>query len=117
MLDSISKKHKNKVYGRNDSAMSVYGSHRKNKLIDTHQMIRYFDMEVQDDGYWNFNHMALQNEDCVDVLREMYPSYDIYLLMNQSSSHGNHAPDALHTSSMSVKCVGGNQLKMNATIV
>ena len=79
-------------------------------------MIRYFDVGIQEDGYWNFNHMALQNEDCVDVLTHTYPHYDIYVLMDQSSWHGKQAPDALHSPSMSVRC-GEIQPKMHPTFI
>mmetsp|Transcript_9241 Transcript_9241/g.13411 ORF Transcript_9241/g.13411 Transcript_9241/m.13411 type:complete len:83 (-) Transcript_9241:600-848(-) len=36
------------------------------------------------DGYWNYNHMVLQLEDCVDVLNHLHGSdYDYLFLFDQ----------------------------------
>ena len=87
-----------------------------NMLTEKHQLIQYFDVGIQDDGYWNYNHMAIQNEDAFYILNVFYPDYDIYLLMDQSSGHCRRAPDVLNAPSMSVWC-SGNQHKTHPTVI
>ena len=76
--------------------------------------MRFFDVGVNEEGYWNYNQIALQVEDVFDVLAIKYPQYDIVLLMDQSSGHGKMRDGALNASSMSVK-FGGKQGKLRKT--
>ncbi len=50
--------------------------------------MRFFDVGINEEGYWNYNQIALQVEDVFDELAIKYPQYDIVLLMDQSSGHG-----------------------------
>ena len=49
-------------YASKDSAMAVYNSTKKKKLTTTHLLVRYFDVGINEDGYWNHDQMDLQNE-------------------------------------------------------
>ena len=59
-------------------AIEVYGSTKKKKIDKTLTLIQYFDLGTNEEGYWNYNHVALQVEDVFDVLSIKYPSYDFY---------------------------------------
>ena len=115
-LEAINRLRKKTTYISKDSALNVYGSNKKKPFHDHHQLVRYFDVGINDEGYWNYDHMCLQNEDCFDILRVVFPKYDYVLLMDQSSGHGKRAGDSLHAPSMSVK-YGGLQPKMHPTVV
>ena len=40
------------------------------------------------DGYWNYDHMALQTEDAFGMLAVVYPNCDYIKLTDQTSGHG-----------------------------
>ena len=67
--------------------MEVYGLIQKKKLTSKHVLIQYFDLGVNQDDFWSYHHMALQNEDVFDILSVVYPDSDFEILMDQSSGH------------------------------
>jgi hypothetical protein len=44
--------------------------------LTTSPFLREFKFGQNADGYWTYQHMVLQLEDCVDVLNVKYPQYD-----------------------------------------
>ena len=91
------------------AAMDVYGSIKK-KLTSKHALIQYFDLGVQNEGYWDYNHMALQMEDVYDVVSTVYPHFDFVAQMDQSAGHGKKRERGLDVSMMRKKW-GGKQSK------
>ena len=69
---------------------------------------------MNEEGYWNYNHVALQVEDVFDVLSIKYPSYDLLFVLDQSSGHGRMREGALNVNQMSGKW-GGKQSRMRKT--
>ena len=98
------------------SAININGKTDKQILTETHQLIQYFDVGVQEEGYWSHDNIFLQNEDAYDVLSVLYPNHDIVILMDQSTGHRKRSEDALHSHSMSAK-YGGSQPQMHPTII
>jgi hypothetical protein len=45
--------------------------------------------------------MVLQMEDCIDVLKVLYPSYDVLLLFDHSCGHDRQRDDGLNVENMS----------------
>jgi hypothetical protein len=39
------------------------------------------------DGYWVYEHMVLQLEDCVDCVQVLNPEHDILFLLDLSCGH------------------------------
>jgi hypothetical protein len=35
--------------------------------------VKYFELGTNNEGYWGYNHMVLQLEDCADCLKAVYP--------------------------------------------
>ena len=66
-------------------------------------MIKFFDLGVNLEGYWNFDQMALQVEDIYDVFSVKFPDYDFLLLLDQSSGHGTMREGSLNVNSMGVR--------------
>ena len=52
--------------------------------------------------------MVLQLEDCVDVLKILYPHFDFLFLFNHSCGHNKQREDGLNVENMS-KSYGGQQ--------
>ena len=69
-----------------------------------------------DDGYWDYNHMVLQMEDCWDVANALLPQFDHIFLFDASSGHRKKREDGLDAREMSMK-FGGSQPKMRDTVI
>ena len=83
--------------------MTVYGTTKKKKITDPLTLIRFFDVGVNLEGFWNYDQMSLQVEDVYDVLATVYPTYDFLLLLDQSSGHGKTREGALNVNTMGVR--------------
>ena len=77
-----------KNYISEDSAIEILGTKKKKRLTNKHALIKYIDMGVNNEGFWDYHQMALQVEDAFDVLRVKYPEADFLILMDQSAGHG-----------------------------
>ena len=69
-------------------------------------MIQYFDFSMSEEGYWNYNHVALQVEGVFNVFSIKYLSFDFLLMLDQSSGHGHTREGALNMNQMSIKWGG-----------
>ncbi len=76
--------------------------------------MRFFEAGAHKEGYWTYDHMALQMEDLVDCLTVLYPDHDIYCLYDQSSGHGRKRVGGLNAKDMNRK-YGGDQPVMRNT--
>ena len=101
-LDKINKSRQHQHYISKDSAKAVYGCTRKKPFTSTYLLIQYFDVGINEDGYWRFDHIALKCEDIYDVLCVVYPKYDFVICMDHSSRHTKHSEDSLNALSMNV---------------
>ena len=116
-LKIVNERRKSDEWGRYTSskeAIEINGADKKNALTDLLTLVRFFDIGINEEGYWNYNQIALQVEDVFDVLAIKYPQYDIVLLMDQSSGHGKMRDGALNANLMSVR-YGGKQGKLRNT--
>ena len=76
----------------------------------------HFHYGANKEGYWNFNHMALQLEDCVDCLNVLYPDFAFLFLFDHSSGHAKRSEDSLSAKDMNAG-YGGKQPSMHSTNV
>ena len=60
--------------------------------------------------------MVLQMEDCVDVMRFLYPDVDILLLFGHSCGHDRQREDGLNVENMS-KGYGGKQSRLHPSLI
>ena len=60
--------------------------------------------------------MVLQLEDCVDVLKYLYPQYDFLLLFDHSCSHDKQREDGLNVENTS-KSYGGKQSTLQPSLI
>ena len=102
-------------YLSTDSANEINGTTLKKPFDSKDLLVRYFEVGVMGEGYWNFHHMALQTEDAFDVLAIIYPHCDIVKLTDQSSGHGKAVKDALDASLMNVR-YGGKNFMRDSTV-
>ena len=72
-----------KSYADNEAAIEVNGTAAKKPLTKSESpFLLYFDYGENRDGYWNYNHMVLQFEDTIDVLKVMYPNFKFVYLFD-----------------------------------
>ena len=83
--------------------------------LTTSPFIREFEYGQNADGYWTYQHMVLQLEDCVDILNVKYPQYDFLFLFDHSCGHDRQREDGLNVEKMSKSFGGRAQRKMRET--
>lgn len=71
-LNMINEARRQKKYCDEEAAKQINGDARKRDL-KAHPFCIEFDYGNQHDGYWTYDRMILQLEDCCDVLKTLYP--------------------------------------------
>jgi len=102
-------------YTETESAMKILGSTKKKDLSESPFVI-YFEYGYGQgkEGYWTYDHMSLQFEDCVDCIQALFPQFDSVWLFDHSCGHDRGREDGLNVSNMSVNW-GGKQRKIRST--
>ena len=75
ILDQVNAFRHGKKYSDENAVKEVYGSPFKKKLTST-LFIRELEYGKNKNGYWLYDHMVLQLEDCVDILTYMFPDFE-----------------------------------------
>jgi len=70
---------------------------KNNAELTKSPFIRYLQHGAGNDGYWNYDHMVVQIEDCIDCLKYLYPQFDFVFELDHSSGHAKERPDGLST--------------------
>jgi hypothetical protein len=114
-LRKVNEMRNNKKYGDEEAAIYLLGSADK-KDLDSSPFVRYLEYGKWKDGYWSYNHMVLQLEDCTDVFKVLYPQFDIVFELDHSSGHDKEKGDGLTTTpSMLGWEHGGKQRSMRSS--
>jgi hypothetical protein len=105
--------------GRNyvdvDAAIAIHGQATKKDLKHS-PFVVYFELGANNEGYWTYNHMAIQFEDCVDCLKVIYPQFDFAFLFDHSQGHAKKLKNGLDAYNMN-KSYGGAQPKMRESVI
>ena len=114
-LNRVNEYRNGKKYADEDAAKEVKRNIYKNNLTCS-PFVEYF--QFRKDNYWDYNHMALQLEDCVDCLKVLYPEYDFIFLLDHSSGHAKKRVNGLDagTDAMNIG-YGGEQSKQRPTLI
>jgi len=78
--------------------------------------VKEFEYGAAGEGYWCYEYMVLQLEDCVDALKVVYPQYDFLFLLDHSRGHDRQREDGLNVEKMS-KYFGGKQAHLRNTTI
>ena len=98
---------KDQHYKDEEAAAKYLGGSLKRDLNGSPFIIE-FEYGAGNEGYWNYEQMVLQLENCVDVVKALYPQYDYLFLFDHSCGHDKQQPDGLNSENMS-KLYGGKQ--------
>ena len=74
------------------------------------------DVEVNHEGYWDTDHMAIQIEDCIDCMKVIFENYDVMFLLDNSNGRDKLLPDGFNPAVMN-KGYGGSQPKMKESTI
>ena len=97
-----------KQYKDLDAATLKRGNANKVDLVES-PFSRKIEYGNSKDGYWSYEDMVLQLEDCVDVLRALNSDkFDYCFLFDHSNGHDRQRPDGLNVNKIS-KYYGGKQ--------
>ena len=86
LLQEVNFTRQGKSYEDSKAAISKRGNAAKQPLTSTPFIIE-FEYGANNDGYWAYEQMVLQLEDCIDVLRCLYPQYDVLFMFDHSCGH------------------------------
>jgi hypothetical protein len=73
-----------------------------------------FEYGVSKEGFWTYDRMVLQLEDCIDVLQGLHPQYDYVFLFDHLCGHDRQRPDSLNHHTLN-KGFRGGQTKMRSS--
>jgi len=114
-LDEINESRRGKNYVDVDAAMAIHGQATKKDIKDSPFAI-FFELGANNEGYWTYNHMSIQFEDCVDCLKVVYPHFDFSFLFDHSQGHAKKLLNGLDAYSMN-KGYGGAQPQMRESMI
>ena len=97
-----------------EEAAKKYRNGPMKQKLESNPFVFEFSYGANNDGYWNYERMVLQLEDCVDVLKELYNEYDFYFLFDHSCGHDRQREDGLNVERMS-KGYAGKQAFLHET--
>ena len=109
-LEVINLFRRNKQYSDCDAAIVKNGSSTKNNLTCS-PFVRELEYGANKEGYWTYECMSIQVEDCIDCMKVLYPNYDIVFLFDHSNGHDRLQPNGLSVNKIR-KGFGGKQPKM-----
>jgi hypothetical protein len=109
-LQKVNEYRANKSYSDVLAAMEKKGTSTKQPL-ETSPFIVEFEYGANAEGYWTYDQMVLQFEDCIDELMVLYPKNEYMFRFDHSCGHDRKRPDGLCVNSMR-KGFGGKQSVM-----
>ena len=95
--------------------MTVHGTTYK-KAITKDPFVMEFQYGAAKEGYWSYEHLVCQLEDCMDVMQTLFPDFDVKFNVDHSCGHDRQRPDALNVNNMN-QGYGGKQTCMHDSIM
>ena len=113
------------TYKETEAAMFLLGSKVKPALQET-PFLRLLEHGQGRDGYWTYNHMILQIEDCIDCMNVLFEDpnernkckFDLCFELDHSSGHSKERLDGLSTTRTILNTrFGGSQRLMRDSVL
>jgi hypothetical protein len=93
-----------------EAEKEIRGNFYKDPL-DNSPFVLKFKYGANNQGYWKYDHMVLQIENCIDVLKNLWLQLDYVFLFDHSCGHDRRRPGGRTTKSLN-KGFGGTQTNM-----
>jgi len=55
--------------------------------------VKEFEYGTSNDGYWTYQHMVLQLEECIDILKHLFVAYSFLFIFDHSCGHDKQRED------------------------
>jgi hypothetical protein len=114
-MEEINNTRRGQTYKDVDAALAIHGQALKKDLKES-PFVVYFELGMNNEGYWTYNHMAIQFEECVDCLKVVYPHFDFAFIFDHSQGHAKKLANGLDAQSMN-RGFGGVQPKMRESTI
>jgi len=85
-LDKVNEKRRGTYYKDKGAMERLRGTHLKKDLTSS-PFIRSLEYGANLIGYWGYDNIIEQFEDCVDVIKVLYPEFESVWEFDQSSGH------------------------------
>ena len=115
VLKEVNENRKNCKYSDENAAILRNGTAMK-PLLTCSPFIRELEYGSGHEGYWTYEHMCLQLEDCIDVLKVTHPQFDVIFLLDHSNGHDRLQPNGLSLSKINIKHAGCQPRMRDATL-
>ena len=109
-----------KRYFDEEAARKVKGSPVKDPLtIHFNPLITYFEYGANKEGYWSYEHLIVQPEDCLDILKVLYSpeKYEFNILVDHSCGHDIQQLDGLNVKQMNCGYGGKQRIIHNTEMI
>ena len=107
-LDHVNRFREGRNYLDEDAARTINNNNPTKQPLTTSPFLRKFDYGLNQDGYWSYDTMVLQFEDCIDTIQAIYGDrYDTAWYFDHSTGHDKLRPDGLNMNKMN-QSFGGN---------
>ena len=113
-LQRINQARRGTKYSDEAAAKETRGGNANKQPLTKSPFVVEFEYGANNQGYWRYDHMILQFEDCIDVLKTLWPEFDYVFLFDHSCGHDRQRPDGLTITGLN-KGFGGAQPKMRDT--
>ncbi len=113
-LELVNEYRKDKNYQDGAAAKEKRGDIKK-KALTKSPFVFEFEYGANGEGYWVYEHMVLQLEDCIDCfLKVLYPQHEFLFLLDHSCGRDRQRQDGFNAEHMN-KLYRGNKPKMRDT--
>ena len=117
VLNEMNERRKDECYVDVDAAKVVYHGTIQKKPLTNSPFTRNFDYGANREGYWSYDHLVIQLEDCLDILKVINgDTYDYVFYFDHSTGHDRMRPDGLNASNMN-KGYGGSQASLHDSMI
>ena len=74
-LEEINKARRGQNYVDLNAALAVHGQVDKKDLLEESTFVVSFELGANNEGYWTYNHVSIQFEDCVNCIKVIYTHF------------------------------------------
>jgi len=100
-LEQVNKACKGQQYVDVRAAVEIKNNAQgiKRDLLES-PFVKKFEYGASNNGYWMYQHMVLQLEDCIDLLKVLFPLYALLFLFDHFCGHDKQGEDGLNIENM-----------------
>jgi hypothetical protein len=108
-LDEINDTRRGQTYDDHvDAALAIHGQALKKDLKESPFVVN-FEVGANNEGYWTYNHMAIQFEHCIDCLKVLFPHFDVAFIFDNLQGQEKKLANGLDAHSMNNRFGGVQQ--------